>query len=290
MDRVLQVLVTGLGAGAIYAIIGMGFSVVFKATRVVNFAHGEYLVVAGVLASVLQRSMGWPLIPTIVVVVVVGSALGVSTEIVSVRLLNRPSAITVTIATVAVGIMIQAAMLKSTSGKPYGLDEWPGLRFKLGHITVSSQTVWNILLACVLAFLMNMFFSRTRRGIALQAGADDRDTATLFGVSYSSTTLWTFGIAGALGAVGGMVLTPVTLISFSMGFLYGLKGFAAAMLGGLGSMQGALVGGLIIGMAESIVATYLTSTYAPVVIFVVLLLVLIFRPSGLFKELAVERV
>lgn len=290
MDKLLQVLVIGLGAGAIYAIIGMGFSVVFKATRVVNFAHGQYLVVAGVLASVLQRNMGWALIPTIILVVLVGSALGLTTDLVAVRFLNRPDPITVTIGTVAVGIMIEAAMLKTTSGKTYGMNEWPGLKFSIGSINVSSQTVWNILVACVLAFAINLFFSRTRRGIALQAGADDRDTATLFGVSYSTTTLWTFGIAGVLGAIGGMVLTPVTLVSFSAGFLFGLKGFAAAIVGGLGSMQGALVGGLIIGMTEALVATYLTSTYAPVVAFLVLIAVLVFRPSGLFKELTIERV
>jgi branched-chain amino acid transport system permease protein len=117
MDTLLQVLVTGLGAGAIYAIIGMGFSVVFKTTRVVNFAHGEYLVVAGVLASVLQRNQGWPLIPTIVIVILVGSAVGVGTEVVAVRLLNRPDPITVTIGTIAVGIVIQAIMLKTTNGE-----------------------------------------------------------------------------------------------------------------------------------------------------------------------------
>lgn len=290
MDKLLQVIVTGLGAGAIYAIIGMGFSVVFKSTRVVNFAHGEYLVVAGVLASVLQRDLGWPLVPTIVLVMIVGSAVGVGTEVVAVRMLNRPDAMTVTIGTVAVGIMIQAVVLRTTHGDTYGFNEFPWLRFKIGDVTVTSQTVWNVIVACLLALLINMFFSRTRRGIALQAGADDRDTATLFGVSYSTTTLWTFGIAGALGAIGGLAMTPVTLVSFSVGFLFGLKGFAAAILGGLGSMQGALVGGLIIGMSEALVATYMTSTYAPVVIFAVLLLVLVVRPSGLFKELAVERV
>ncbi|SCL20053.1 amino acid/amide ABC transporter membrane protein 1, HAAT family [Micromonospora pallida] len=290
MDKVLQIIVTGLGAGAIYAIIGMGFNVVFKATRVVNFAHGQYLVVAGVLASTLQRTLGWPLIPTILVVLVVGTVLGLATDAVAIRMLRRPDPITVTIATVAVGIVIEAVVLKVTAGKTYGLDEWPGLSFPLGPVTVSSQTTWNILLAGVLAFLVHSFFTRTRRGIALQAGADDPATATLFGVSHSTTTFWTFGIAGLLGGIAGLAMTPVTLVAFSTGFLFALKGFTAAILGGLGSTKGALVGGLIIGLTEALVATYFSSTYAPAVAFGVLLVVLVFRPSGLFKELAVERV
>lgn len=290
MDRLLQALSSGLGAAAIYAMIGMGFSLVFKTTRVVNFAHGLYLVVAGVVASVLQREFGWPLLPVVLVVLVAGVALGVGTEVVAVRALRSPDALTVTIGTVAIGIVLEATLLETTGGRTFGMSGWPGPSLSLGAVTLSAQTIWNVLIACGLAVLLNLFFTRTRRGVALQAGADDRDTATLFGVSFHGTTLWTFGLAGAIGALAGVAMTPVTSVAFNVGFLYGLKGFAAAMLGGLGSMQGALVGGLIIGVTEALVATYLTSNFAPVVAFGVLLLVLVLRPSGLFKELAVERV
>lgn len=290
MDRLLQVLSTGLGSAAIYALIGMGFSLVFKTTRVVNFAHGLYLVVAGVLGSVLQRELGWPLLVVVVVVIGAGVVLGFATEIVAVRFLKSPTALTVTIGTVAIGIVLEAALLETTGGATFGMTGWPGPDLVLGSVTISAQTIGNVIIACVVAAALTMFFSRTRRGVALQAGADDRDTATLFGVSYRATTLWTFGLAGALGALAGLATTPVTLVTFNVGFLFGLKGFAAAMLGGLGSMKGALLGGLIIGVTEAVFATYVTSNFAPIVAFAVLLAVLVYRPSGLFRELAVERV
>lgn len=290
MDRFLQVLSTGLGSAAIYAIIGMGFSLVFKTTRVVNFAHGVYVVLAGILGSVLQRQLGLPLLVVVVVVLAAGLVVGFGTEVVAVRFLRAPSALTVTIGTVAIGIVIEAAMLQTTGGRTYGMSGWPGPDLVVGSVTISAQTIGNVVIACVLAAALTVFFSRTRRGVALQAGADDRDTATLFGVSYRATTLWTFGLAGVVGALAGLAMTPVTLVTFNVGFLYGLKGFAAAMLGGLGSMKGALVGGLVIGLVEAVFATYVTSNFAPIVAFAVLLVVLVFRPSGLFRELAVERV
>lgn len=157
-------------------------------------------------------------------------------------------------------------------------------------ITVTSQLIWNVLIAVGLTIACMVFFSRTRQGISLQAAADDRETAGLYGISPGATTIWSFALAGALGAVGGLMLAPVSPVSFTVGLLFGLKGFAAAMLGGLGSMQGALVGGIAIGIAESFTASYVNGLAAGIVAFVVLLGVLFFRPAGIFKEMAVERV
>ena len=290
MERLLQVLVNGANSGALYALIAMGFGIVFKATRVVNFAHGQYIVAAGIIAAVLQTDLGWSLLLIVPAVLLVGAALGVGTETVAFRMLKRPDALTVTIGTVAVGILLQAVLLNTTDGASYGVREWPGPRLRFDSFTVSPQVWWNVAIAVLAAVSLTWFFTRTRRGIGLQAAADDRDTAALYGVSPASTALWTFGLAGALGGLAGLLLTSVTLISFSAGFLYGLKGFAAGMLGGLGSMKGALLGGVVIGLAESAVATYLSNTYAPVVAFVVLMVVLVARPTGIFREVAVERV
>ncbi|MEV5302877.1 MULTISPECIES: branched-chain amino acid ABC transporter permease [Amycolatopsis methanolica group] len=290
MDRLLQACSTGLGSAAIYAIIGMGFSLVFKTTRVVNFAHGGAVVAAGILGSVLQREFGWPLVPVVLAVIVAGVAFGLATETVAVRMLGSPSPLTITIGTVALGIVLEAVLLETTGGATYGMTGWPGPALSRGSVSVPAQTIGNVALAVVVAVVLTVFFSRTRRGVVLQAGADDRDTATLFGVSYRVTTLWTFGLAGALAALAGLAMTPVTLVTFNVGFLYGLKGFAAAMVGGLGSVKGALAGGVPIGITESVFATYVTSNFAPVVAFLVLLVVLVFRPQGMFKELAVERV
>lgn len=289
MEALLQTIVTGLGTGAIYAIIAIGLGTVFKATRIVNFVQGEYMVVCAILAAVFT-STGWPLVLVFLVVIPIGVAMGLGTEVVVSRFLRRPKPLTAAIGTIALGTIVQAITLTTTGGRAYSMPEWPGPSFSIMGVEVSSQTFWNVLLAVVIAFGLKMFFDLTKRGMALKAAADDSRTAALYGVSPGSTTLWTFGMAGAIGAIGGLALLPVSLMAFNLGLLFTLKGFAAAMLGGLGSMQGALVGGLLIGLLESAFATYVSSTYAGVVVFVVLLGVLLIRPSGLFREVAVARV
>lgn len=290
MVTLLQSVVSGIGSGAIYAVIALGFCVVFKTTRVVNFAHGQYLVVAGIAGSILTRDLGWPVVAACLVIVAMGMVLGVGTELVVFRALGRPDPLVMTLGTVAVGIVMTAIVLVSTGGSTFGMDPFTEAEFKVIGVTITTQALWNLGIAIVATVALMLFFSRTKRGVALQAAADDRETASLFAISPGMTTLWSFAIAGGLGAIAGLMLTPVSPVAFSIGLLFGLKGFAAAMLGGLGSVQGALVGGLAIGLAESFTAGYLSSLAAGVVAFVVLLAVLFFRPSGIFKEVAVERV
>jgi Branched-chain amino acid ABC-type transport system, permease components len=290
MIAFLQSIISGLGTGVIYAVIALGFSIVYKTTRVVNFAHGQYLVVAGILGSIFTRNLGWPMFVACLAVIALGIVLGVGTELVVFRVLGRPDPLVMTLGTVALGILLEAAVLITTGGSTFGMEQFWGDDLSFLTITVTSQMIWNVLIAVGLTVALMAFFSRTRQGISLQAAADDRETAALYGISPGATTLWSFALAGALGAIGGLMLAPVSPVSFTVGLLFGLKGFAAAMLGGLGSMQGALVGGIAIGLAETFTATYVNGLAAGIVAFVVLLGVLFFRPSGIFKEMAVERV
>lgn len=290
MITFLQAIVSGLGTGVIYAIIALGFTIVYKTTRVVNFAHGQYLVVAGILGSIFTRNLGWPMLLACLAVIALGILMGIGTELVVFRVLGRPAHLVMTLGTVALGILIEATVLVTTGGATYGLDQFPGNDLSVLTITITAQMIWNVVLAVLLTIAFMFFFSSTRRGISLQAAADDRETASLYGISPGATTLWSFAIAGALGAIGGLMLAPVSPVSFTVGLLFGLKGFAAAMLGGLGSVPGALVGGIAIGLAEAFTATYINGLAAGIVAFVVLLGVLFFRPAGIFKQMAVERV
>lgn len=290
MTNVIQSIISGLGAGAIYVAVALGFSIVYKSARVVNFAHGQYLVVGGILASILIQDLNWALPLVILIVLVVGIGLGVSTEIVVFRLLKKPDHLVMTLGTVAVGLIIETAVLIPTDGGLYSLEAFPGPKLSLASVTISSQLLWNLLIAVSATLVLQFFFNRTRRGITLQAAADDRTTASIFGISAGSTTLWSFGIAGALGALAGIMYTPLSPMTFSIGLTIGLKGFAAAMLGGLGSMKGALLGGLLIGLLEAFTATYTNSFISGLIPFTALLFVLLFKPSGIFKEVAVERV
>ena len=290
MTNVIQSIISGLGAGSIYVAVALGFSIVYKSARVVNFAHGQYLVVGGILASILIQDLNWAVPLVVLVVLVVGIALGVSTEIVVFRLLKKPDHLVMTLGTVAVGLIIETAVLVPTDGGLFSLEAFPGPKFSIASVIISTQLLWNLLIAISATLALQFFFSRTRRGITLQAAADDRTTASIFGISAGSTTLWSFGIAGALGALAGIMYAPLSPVTFSVGLTIGLKGFAAAMLGGLGSMKGALLGGLSIGLLEAFTATFTNSFISGLIPFTALLFVLLFKPSGIFKEVAVERV
>lgn len=291
MSNLLQILLSGLGAGAVYALIALGFSIVYKVTRAINFAHGELLMVCGIVASVLTLQYHLPLLLTAAIVIPLGAVMGILVDLIAVRLLNRPDPLTVTLGTVAVGIAVQAVMLLLTKGVSYSLPGFSGDRtFNIAGALLQSQTVWNLGIGLIAVIGLTLFFNRTRRGVSLRASADDKDTAATFGVSFVQATTSGFALAGALAAAAGVAITPVTLMSYSQGTELGLVGFAAAILGGLGSMPGAVVGGLIVGLAEALVAGYVTSTYSSAAGFVILLLVLFIRPSGLFRAVAVERV
>jgi branched-chain amino acid transport system permease protein len=291
MSNFLQTIFAGLGSGAVYAIVALGFSIIYKVTRAINFAQGELLMVAGIVASILNVEHGWPLPLVAVVVVAMGAGMGVATDLVAVRFLRRPDPLTMTIGTVGVGIAIQAAMLLRTHGDSYSLPAFSGeAPINLGGALLQRQTLWNLGIAGVSVVVLTLFFSRTRHGVSLRASADDRDTAAAFGVPFGSAARWGFGLAGALAAIAGLAITPVTLMSYNQGTPLALIGFAAAMLGGLGSMPGAVVGGLMLGVAEALAASYVTATYSSAAGFVILLAVLFTRPSGLFQVAAVERV
>lgn len=290
MSTLLQFVLSGLGIGAIYALLALGFSIVYKGTRAINFAQGEYVLVAGVLASVLY-SDGWPLWLCVVTVVAAGVAMGLATEAVVVRFLRQPDPLTVTIGTVGVTIAIQALVILQTKGANYALPAFSGeTPIHVGGALLAPQTIWNVAIALVAGLALAWFFNRTKRGISLRAAADDADTASAYGVSVGTTTRWTFALGGGLAAIAGACITPVTLMASTQGTQLGLVGFAAAMLGGLGSLPGAVVGGVALGVSEALVAGYVSSTYSDVLAFAILLVVLFTRPSGIFRQAVVERV
>lgn len=290
MTLLLQYVLSGIGAGAIYALLAIGFSIVYKGTRAINFAQGEYVVIAGVIASVLSNH-GWPLWLCVVTVAALGVVMGLLTQGIAVWFLGRPDPLTVTIGTVGITVAADAILIMKTHGITYSLPSFSGsVPLHVGGALLSTQTLWNIGIAIAAVVGLAWFFGRTRRGLSLRAAADDSDTAGAYGVSPSSAAMWSFGLAGGLAAIAGAAITPVTLMSSTEGTQLGLIGFAAAMLGGLGSIPGAVVGGVILGVGQSLVGGYVSSTYSDVLSFIVLLVVLFTRPTGLFKQVAVERV
>jgi branched-chain amino acid transport system permease protein len=291
MTHFLQIILSGLSVGAVYALVALGFGIIHRGTGAVNFAQGEYVMVGGVTAGLVHELLAPPLLLTILVALAAGVAAGLLTDLVGVRFSRHPTADGITVATIGVAIALKAAVTILTQRRTYGLPSFSGdTPIRTLGAAINPQTLWNLAIVAVAAILLTLFFRYTRRGVMLRAVADDAQTASAFGVSYRGATAWSFGLAGLLGAVAGVALTPLTLISFDSGTLLGLKGFAAAMLGGLGSMPGAVLGGFLLGLSEAAMAGYGSSRYADVVAFVILLLVLFGRPSGIIRTGAVERV
>lgn len=279
----VQVVVSGLSVGAIYAVIAIGFGVVFNTTGAINFAQGEYVMVGGLSAGMMYELWNVPVWLAIICAIVVTSLLGVVTEVGLLQLGRLSTGATITIGTIAIAVIIKGVAMLVSDRDTYALPSLLGsssVHF-LGAST-SRQTFLNILVALIAVAALGVFFQRTKLGTALRAAADDSETLQTFGVSFRVTARWAFLIAAFLGAIMGVGLAPLTVMSFDSGTLLGLKGFSAAMLGGLGSPRGALFGGFVLGLAEAAVSGYGAAAYADVLAFVVLVVILTVRPTGLF--------
>lgn len=278
----VQVLLSGISVGAIYGLIAVAFGVIFNATGAINFVQGEYVMVGGLSAGAFYTVFDMPLIAAILLAILVTVLLGVLTELGLLGFGRHLGPAGLTIATIGIAVIVKGAAMLISDRQTYALPSLLGSEplSILGAYT-SRQTILNLAVGIVAVIALMIFFQRTKLGTTLRAAANDPETLRTFGVSFRSTTRWAFVIAAALGAIAGAGLAPLTVMSFDSGTLLGLKGFAAAMLGGLGNLQGALMGGLLIGIAEALVAGYGAAAYADVVAFLVLLAILVLKPSGI---------
>lgn len=286
-----QVIVQGTATGLIYALIGVGFVLVFRTVGLFNFAHTESYTIGAFAAFVIVTRLGLPYWQGLVIAGLISGLVGIVTERIAFRRLlieNAPS-VNVIVASIAVATILRGLVLLI-----WGPDAQPiqGVTqiFEIGPVTVQFQNLL-ILATVVLMFLgMGYLLHRTRFGIALRAVADNRRIASAMGVDFRITLPLTFGLAGLLGGVAGALVAPIVFPQFQMGQAVLVKAFAASVIGGLDSIPGAIVGGLLIGLIESLVGAYVTSTYSDLVAFVLLIVVLIARPTGVLGGQRLEKV
>ena len=278
----MQWLLSGLTVGSIYALVAMGFSVIYSSTRVINFAQGGFSMLGGMLMFSLSVSGKLPLWLGFILAVLIVTALGAGFERIVIHPMKDKSAITVIIVTIGLSIFMTAIAKWIWGTDPVKIAAFSGdkpIRF-LGASLVP-QSLWVFGLTLVAVALVFVFFNKTLLGKGMRAAANNPDAASLVGVSSSTSSLVAWTIAAGLGAAAGVVIAPINFAQYSAGTALGLKGFSAAVLGGLGSAPGAVVGGLVLGVLEQITAGYLPSGYKDAVAFVILILVLLVRPQGL---------
>lgn len=282
----LQLLVGGIAVGSIYALIGVGFALYLRAMRLLNFSHGEMLTTGALLGLLLTTKAGLPF-PIVFPLAIVGTALiGVVLERVVYRPLwlksDDPFLVHTVFATLAVGTILTNLSLRV--GGPFEVRYPAPLGagvIRLGPVVVLPQRILVLVVAVVLVALLQLFFKRTKAGLAMRAVMLDRETAQLMGIDVRQSIALTFALSSALAAAAGILVAPIIFWSFHMGSIIGIKSFAALTLGGLYSFPGAIVGGLLVGVLESFTGLFLSSTYRDVIVFSILILMLLVRPYGL---------
>jgi branched-chain amino acid transport system permease protein len=287
----IQLTIDGIRGGSIYALMALGFVAVYSVTGIINFAQGEF-VMLGAMICLTVFDLELPLPPAIklVVAIIAGvlftTLIGMIIERATIYPARRSPIVTLIIITIGVTITLRAGALLVWGADPYVLPAFTTLAledhiFRFGGVTLQAQSLWIWATLVVVLVLLYLFLERTIMGKALRACAINRRAAQLMGINPSRMSLLSFAMAAALGAIGGIVLGPVTRPIYDMGLMLGLRGFVAAIMGGLVSAPGAVVGGIILGVVENIAAGVTNPTYKSVVSFIILIVILLFRPQGI---------
>jgi branched-chain amino acid transport system permease protein len=285
----LQFLFSGLMVGAIYALIALGFTIVYTATEAINFAQGEFVMLGGMTAVALV-SLGAPLAVAFAGSVAIVTAVALALERLTLAPMRQVSITNMIIITIGGSIFLKgSAMLfwgKDAASLPSFSGDTP---IRVFGATLLPQALWILGTAAVVVVLVRAFFNYTVTGQAMRAVAANRYAATLVGINVKAMTAYSFALAGAVGAVAGVIITPVALTQFDRGTLLGLKGFSAAILGGIGSSPGAVIGGLSLGILESLGGGFVSSAYKDAIAFMLLIVMLLVRPQGLLGRLPRRR-
>ena len=279
----LQYLLSGITKGSIYAVVAIGFNLIYSATGVINFAQGEFVMLGGMVAVTLAQYV--PLPVAIAGAVTIVALVGCVLELALFRRLQRHSVLHLIIITIGLSIVIQEAALHIWDEKVRSLPYFTGnevssVRF-LGA-AISPQVLWVLGTVALVVLGLHVFLRYTLQGRAMRACSSNPDAAMLAGINIANMRTLSFGLSAALGALAGCVISPMTMTHYEMGGPLAIKGFAAAILGGLGNPMAAVAGGLLVGVIESASVSRLPAVYNDVAAFAILLLVLFVRPHGLF--------
>jgi branched-chain amino acid transport system permease protein len=290
MGIALQLLFTGLGIGSIYALVALGFVLIYRATNVVNFAQGDFAMLGAFSMVVLCIDFQLPYWLGILITLVAMLAFGALFNFAVYYPLRNRGFQPVIISTIGASILLENGVLAAYGPRPQTLPSFfssPG--FSIGPIFFDSQYLSILGVTMVMVTLQYLFFERTLLGKKMQATSQDKEMARLLGIPVATMTMLTFIYSSALGGLAGILVAPILFVSVSMGSSIALKAFAASIIGGFGNVTGAIVGGLALGVVETFGAAYISVPYKDAFAFIVLVVFLLFRPQGLFGEKVAEK-
>ncbi len=286
----LQFLFMGIQRGSIYAMVAMGFNIIYNSTGVINFAQGEFVVLGGLMMGSLTMTLNLSIPFAFLITVLFVVLIGILMERFTINPVKNPSVLRLIIITIAVSILLRGiAMIfwgkESHYMRHFSSDE----TFELFGAMVLPQTLWiiGLLVFVVIGFIL--FFNFTMAGKSMRACAINRDAARLAGINDRNMVMLSFALSAGIGAIAGIIITPIIQMDYGRGALLGIKGFGAAVVGGLGNSLGAVVAGILLGVIESMGAGYISSHYMDAIALMILLIVLFVRPSGIFGSAEASR-
>lgn len=290
MQEILQYLFSGATSGAIYAVIAVGFSMLYSSTELINFAHGEFVMLGALAMVTLTGDTQMPLLPAFLLTVAAVAAIGMLFERLAIRTVKRPTPIVLIIITVGASIFLKGAAMLIWGKDAHSMAPFsPHPPLDIAGAKLLAQSIWVFVVVLILAAGLHLFYKKTLTGKAMEACAISQKAAWLVGIPSRLMTLLAFGISTGMGAAAGVIIAPITMCSYDMGTMLGLKGFCAAMLGGLGSLWGALIGGFLLGILEALGVGFVSSGLKDATAFLLLLFILYVRPGGIISSVDVKR-
>lgn len=284
-ETIVQYLIAGITTGSIYAIVAIGFNIIYNTTGIINFAQGEFLMLGAMIAITLVSFMPLPL--AIGVAVAITACIGYLIELIFIRWIKQPTPLRMIIITIGISILLREAALHIWDEKVRALPYFTGN--EVTAITIlgasfSPQVLWVLGICSFIVIFLNLFFSYTITGKSMRACSSNRTAAMICGINIGKTVSLSFMLSAAIGALAGCVISPITQTQYDCGTPLAIKGFTAAIFGGMGSSTGAIVGGILIGIIESISIVFIPLAYKDAITLTVLLIVLTLKPSGLLTS------
>ncbi|MBN2158133.1 MAG: branched-chain amino acid ABC transporter permease [Spirochaetes bacterium] len=289
-EQLLQYLLSGVTNGSIYAIVAIGFNIIYNTTGIINFAQGEFLMLGGMTAISLSPYVPLPL--AILIAVIITAMVGAVVDFLIIRRLKKPTVLNMVIVTIGLSIIIREIALHLWDEKVRSLPYFTGNEVTSINILgayISPQVLWVLGVSAVIVIFLGVFFKFTLTGRSMRACASNITAARLCGINTRNMVTISFMLSAAIGALAGCVISPITQTQYDCGTSLAIKGFAVAILGGLGNSTGAIIGGITIGLLEAFSISVLPLAYKDAIAISILLIILFLRPSGLLgKKEAVE--
>ena len=288
----IEQLINGLRTGSIYALIAIGYTMVYGIAKMINFAHGDIIMVGAYALYFSISVLGLPVPIALLITVIICGVLGVMIEKVAYKPLRSAPPLAVLITAIGMSFFLQSASLLIFGSTPIPFQSViPNVNISIGPVVISSITVVTLIVTAIAMILLTLFVNKTKLGSAMRAVSEDKGAAELMGINVNSTISMTFAIGSALAAVAGVLyICQYQSMKPTLGALPGIKAFVAAVLGGIGSIPDAMIGGILLGLIESVSKAYISTELADAIVFGVLIVVLLFRPSGLLGKKKIVKV